>query len=172
MKPTASLAALSLLAATACVPRPQPTPPVQARPTPAPVPAPPPAPAPANWLDAPQTPGDWSYRTETGGGIAQFTSSTIPIFVMRCDAAAGAVVLTHLGASFGPEQMTIRTESQSRTLSATSSNSDGSSRLLASDRLLDAIALSKGRFAVEIPSARTLYLPSWAEVTRVIEDCR
>ncbi|MGE5953581.1 MAG: hypothetical protein ACM308_08200 [Qipengyuania vulgaris] len=38
--------------------------------------------------------------------------------------------------------------------------------------LLDAMALTKGRFAVETPGLPTLYLPAWAEVTRVIEDCR
>lgn len=40
------------------------------------------------------------------------------------------------------------------------------------DSLLDAIALSRGRFAVEMAGLPTLYLPSWAEVSRVIEDCR
>jgi hypothetical protein len=34
------------------------------------------------------------------------------------------------------------------------------------------MAYSRGRFAVEINGLPTLYLPSWAEVGRVIEDCR
>jgi len=38
--------------------------------------------------------------------------------------------------------------------------------------LLDAMALSKGRFAVELEGEAALYLPAWAEVSRVIEDCR
>jgi hypothetical protein len=34
------------------------------------------------------------------------------------------------------------------------------------------MAFSKGRFAIEAGSAPPLYLPSWPEVTRVVEDCR
>ena len=38
--------------------------------------------------------------------------------------------------------------------------------------LLDAMAFSSGRFAVDLPGRSVLYLPSWPEVSRVIEDCR
>ncbi|MDG2003332.1 MAG: hypothetical protein P8J20_08375 [Novosphingobium sp.] len=44
--------------------------------------------------------------------------------------------------------------------------------LPASDPLLDAMAFSRGRFAVETAGLPTLYVPSWPEVSRVIEDCR
>ncbi len=44
--------------------------------------------------------------------------------------------------------------------------------LNARDPLFDAMAISKGRFAVEVGGEATLYVPSWPEVTRVIEDCR
>lgn len=40
------------------------------------------------------------------------------------------------------------------------------------DPILDAIAFSRGRFAFEAAGLPTLYLPSWPEVSRVIEDCR
>lgn len=72
----------------------------------------------------------------------------------------------------GAQQITVRTESQSRTLPAIPTANGLAAELSASDRLLDAMALTKGRFAVEIAGIPTLYLPSWAEVTRVIEDCR
>ena len=42
----------------------------------------------------------------------------------------------------------------------------------ASDTVLDQIAYSRGRFAVEAQGLDTLILPAWAEVGRVIEDCR
>ncbi len=42
----------------------------------------------------------------------------------------------------------------------------------ARDPILDAMALTKGRFAIEAQGTQTLYIPAWAEVTRVIEDCR
>ncbi len=175
MKPiqlVASLSALGLV--TACVPQPKPTPPVQARPTPAPAPAPAPPPPIANWMDTPATPGDWSYA----GGTARFAQNTAqPIFSMRCDPADRAIVLTSAGAGNpgGVSQMVIRAETQTRALPAVASPGPPAgmmARLPASDRLLDAMALSKGRFAVEVAGVPTLYLPSWAEVTRVIEDCR
>ena len=71
--------------------------------------------------------------------------------------------------------MIVRTESQTRSLPAVTAKGAPpatETRLSANDRLLDAMALSKGRFAIEVPGTPTLYLPSWAEVTRVIEDCR
>ena len=40
------------------------------------------------------------------------------------------------------------------------------------DPLLDAMAVTRGRFAVETTGLSTLYLPPWAEVTRAIESCR
>jgi hypothetical protein len=40
------------------------------------------------------------------------------------------------------------------------------------DRLLDQMAFSKGRFTLDISGLSTLVLPAWAEVGRVIEDCR
>lgn len=71
--------------------------------------------------------------------------------------------------------MRIRTETTERLLTA-SPSSDGRPLLIvelgAQDRLLDAMAFSRGRFAVETGGLPTLYLPAWAEVTRVIEDCR
>lgn len=40
------------------------------------------------------------------------------------------------------------------------------------DRKLDAMAHSRGRFAVEVAGLTPSYLPSWPEVSRVVEDCR
>ena len=38
--------------------------------------------------------------------------------------------------------------------------------------LLDAMAFSRGRFAIDVNGLPSLYLPAWPEVGRVIEDCR
>ena len=40
------------------------------------------------------------------------------------------------------------------------------------DRLLDALAFSRGRFAIGVPGAAPLIVPNWPEATRAIEDCR
>lgn len=177
MKPiyTRTAAALGLtLAIAACIPpAPRPAPPTQSRPAPTPSPTPAPAPTVSNWMDAPLTAGDWSYRAQQGGGMAQFgTAASNPSFAMQCDSQSRSVVLTRLDAPGSATQMIVRTESQSRTLPAASQAGAVTARLAASDRLLDAMALSKGRFAIEIAGAPPLYLPSWAEVTRVVEDCR
>lgn len=173
MKPVALLVAGSLTAVSACVPAPAPTPIPTVVPTrPAAVPTPSSAPAVTNWLDAPQTPGDWRYSGNSSGSIAEFGNGAAASFTIRCDRAARSVILTRNGVPAGPQQMTVRAESQFRTLPASGGPNMLTARLPASDTLLDAMALSKGRFAVEVTGMPTLYLPSWAEVTRVIEDCR
>ena len=173
-----SLAALLSAALAACVPAPQPMPQPRATPVPTPAPPPPPVPQPSytSWMDAPRTQGDWHYRNLPGGGVAVYgTANSDGVFTLRCDRAAGQVVLLRAGALAGPASMTIRTETQTRKLAA--STSPGTmpmvtARLDAHDGLLDAMALSKGRFAVEVAGLAPLYLPSWAEVARVVEDCR
>ena len=79
------------------------------------------------------------------------------------------------GTMMPPDGMRVLTEFQDRALDAVPVRSDPATivaRVPARDPLLDAMAFSKGRFAIEIAGLPTLYAPSWAEVTRVIEDCR
>jgi hypothetical protein len=40
------------------------------------------------------------------------------------------------------------------------------------DPLLDAMAFSRGRVGLSALSLPTLIVPAWAEVARVVEDCR
>ncbi|MCR5872550.1 hypothetical protein LRS12_18710 [Sphingomonas sp. J344] len=44
--------------------------------------------------------------------------------------------------------------------------------LAATDPILDAMGYSRGRFVVEMPPLAPLVVPTWAEVQRVVEDCR
>ena len=44
--------------------------------------------------------------------------------------------------------------------------------LFALDPLLDAIAFSRGRFAVTMAGGSPLVVPAWPEAARTIEDCR
>jgi hypothetical protein len=167
-------AALTVLALAACVPPPEPTPAPSPTPTPAPVPTPTPTPQPfaGHWLDAPATPGDWTYRD----GLASFGQpGAQPLLTLRCDQPGGAVEIVRAGSAAAALQMRLLTEFQDRALDAMPARSDPATivaRVPARDPLLDAMAFSKGRFAVEITGLQTLYVPSWAEVTRVIEDCR
>ncbi|MEO6040662.1 MAG: hypothetical protein ABIP41_02065 [Croceibacterium sp.] len=122
---------------------------------------------PGNWLDMPQTAGDWHYS----GGLASFGQpGAAPALTLRCDRAAGVVELARGGAGTGP--MTIRTENGVRLVEAAPTATQLVARIAAQDPLLDAIAYSRGRFAVEVPGSAALYIPAWPEVARVIEDCR
>ena len=170
--------ALSFAAAACIPPAPSPSPPVQTRPAPIATPAPAPAPAPVstNWLDRPASDGDWYYRSEGNRTLALFGGEeTEADFILRCARGSGVVEFAHAGEATSPLAMRVRTETAERVLTA---RPDGGAlpyivaAVPARDPLLDAMALSKGRFAIEVAGAEPLYLPAWAEVTRVIEDCR
>ncbi|MCM0000719.1 MAG: hypothetical protein NBV68_15170 [Erythrobacter sp.] len=156
--------------ATAAPPpaRPQPQ-----RPAPVPVA---PAPIKDSWTDASLTVGNWRYQISAGGPIAVFIGAGgSGEFVMSCETANGRFGLWRAGTSATPRAMTIRTETATRTFSVVQAE-DTNPYLVAgiapADPLLDAMALSKGRFAVEVEGTPALIIPSYAEVSRVIEDCR
>ena len=68
--------------------------------------------------------------------------------------------------------VTIRTTSTQRSVTVQPMDGGVGMALPASDRLLDAIGFSRGRFVVEGTGIGRLVLPSWAEILRVTEDCR
>ena len=71
--------------------------------------------------------------------------------------------------------LTIRTSEMTRSVAtqrAAGAVPQVVARFALDDRLLDAMAFTRGRFTVEQPGATPLVLPPWAEVGRVIEDCR
>ena len=117
----------------------------------------------------PRTPGDWRYSAGSGQTRASYGAGET-VFAITCDLSSRAITLARAGS--GPSAMRIRTESSERTLSATSCETSVAATLTARDPLLDAMAFSKGRFAVETTGLAPLYLPSWVEVSRVLEDCR
>ncbi len=172
------LVALACLSAAACgvrAPEPTPAPPV-ARASPTPAPSPSPVPTHATWIDAPQTPGDWYYRSGGGTTRALFGDPGADArFALTCNLAQRSVTLARAGSTTGASQLNIRTEFTDRALAAAPSTGEipaVEARVGARDSILDAMAFSKGRFAVEVAGLDPLYLPSWPEVTRVIEDCR
>ena len=127
-------------------------------------------------MDAPATPGDWFYRSEPSGGVVSFGEpQTEAKLQLRCERASGTISIVRTGAAPVGATMTIRTETADRALTASAAPGPLPTvvaRLPARDPLLDAMAFSKGRFAVEVTGLQTLYAPAWPEVTRVIEDCR
>ncbi len=168
------IVALSLSAAACVTPKAAPPAPPRAA-APAPRPTPTPVATYSSWMDVPQTPGDWFYGPVTGGSAARFgEANSEPRFTIRCVSASRSIELIRAGNFAGNAAMTLRTESATRAVAGlpVTDNAALRAELRASDPLLDAMAFSKGRFAVEAAGAPPLYLPSWPEVTRVIEDCR
>ena len=103
--------------------------------------------------------GQWSYFPSETGSESRFGG----VVSIRCDRVARVVVVQRIGAA--PAALTIATSAVTQTLPV-------SGRIAASDRLLDAIAFSRGRFLVSGGAGAALAVPSWPEAARSIEDCR
>ncbi|MEA3388242.1 MAG: hypothetical protein U9R64_03040 [Pseudomonadota bacterium] len=146
-------------------------------------PAPPPpapqasAPTPLEWQYRPVAPGSWTYRAEGNGSVATFGSGAQTV-TLRCDRASRRV---SLGRAVSPQMpggtaaVTLRTSYGAVVWPATFT-SGASPRMVAtraaSDTALDQLAYSRGKFALESAGQPVLILPAWAEIGRVIEDCR
>lgn len=172
----ATIAALALVAALAgCVsPAPAPTPAPVPTPTPTPTPTTTPTaalpPAHADWRHGPLVPGDWVWRMNGDNSLAVFQSPAgQAVAQFACQPNSRQVLLMVAGVGAG--SMTVRTETVDRVLQTTATSTAAVATLSAQDSLLDAIAFSRGRFAIEV-EGRALYLPAYPEITRVIEDCR
>jgi hypothetical protein len=171
--PAARLALAIGLFVAGCVP----TPPSRPVAPPAPTPAPPPVVAPTlgpDWQDWPVTAGTWRYGRDARGTRATYgVAGVSPLVTLTCDRAARTVTIARTGTIVAP--FTIRTTSLTRIVAAQPAGGQPlqvAARLAATDPLLDAIAFSRGRFTLEQPGATPLVLPPWAEIGRVIEDCR
>lgn len=169
-----TLALATLVGLSGCVSAPKPVRPVQRPAAPPIVSLPQPKPLAEDWRDWPYTPGDWVYRQDARGSIALFgVPGADAQFTIRCDVQATAIYLSRAGSVAAPLQ--LRTSTLQRSLVAQPTG--GTPPYVAAvitprDAVLDAIAFSRGRFVVQQDGATTIVLPTWAEIGRVIEDCR
>ena len=144
-------------------------------PTPTPAPAPPPRPAPepdVDWRDAPITPGEWEWGMVNGQSVARFAGGQL---MLRCDPSSRQVTLLRGGAASGGVPMTIVTSATTRSVNTAPQQGSPPSigvSFAGNDPILDALAFSRGRFAVRTSGMPTLYVPSWPEISRVVGDCR
>ena len=148
-------AALLAACATRTAPPPRPVPVVPPPSAPEPAPAPP-VPV-EDWRDLPLTPGEWSYSSDDRGSEANYAG-----FALRCDAERRQVTLSLAGAT-GP--IAVQTSFGTQVLQP-------GAAVPAPDPSLDALAFSRGRFAVEAEGLARLVIPAWPEPGRVVEDCR
>lgn len=109
---------------------------------------------------------------EGSRSVARFAGGAL---VMSCDPAARTVTLLRQGTGRGAVPVTILAYDIARPLNGTPIVGPPPAIaviLPANDSILDAMAFTRGRFAVETAGLPTLYVPSWPELSRVIEDCR
>ncbi len=140
--------------------------PVPVRPTPV-------APVSGDWRDLPRTPGDWQYRGLSNGSAATYgVRGAAPMATLRCDRGGRQVTLLFATPRPTAGTVTVRTTSTQRSLTVQPMAGGVGVALPASDKLLDAIGFSRGRFVIEGAPVGRLVLPAWAEVLRVTEDCR
>ncbi|MCZ8019360.1 hypothetical protein [Novosphingobium sp.] len=172
-----AVAALLLAGCAARTPPPAPAPVASPEPAPAPSPAPPPPPRPAgDWREAPITPGTWRWSMVDGQSTARFAQPGLtPLVELTCLRDRGVVRLAHAGEATMPVPLVLVTTSG--TFPLLSDPAAGTAKQVAvlipaRDRSLDALAFSRGRFAIEVTGLSPSYLPAWPEVARVIEDCR
>ncbi len=129
-----------------------------------------------DWTDWDISPGIWIYRDDRRGSIALFGEpGENATFMIRCDENRGRLYLSRAGEVGDNATMTLRASSGLQSFSAY--NSGGSVDYVAvtiapDDIVLDRIAFSRGRFAVETEGLRSIAVPIWPEFTRVVEDCR
>jgi len=186
-----------LFALSACggpVPRADDRQPVHPAPPPAPLPLPvrvpiagpptvlPPAAPGADWRDGPLPAGVWTWNPRAEGSTARYAAAgQPPLAILQCDRLAGVVLIAvpwsaPAGDSAAPHAATITASTSSGPASAEPRMIDGLATLAialpVANRMLDAMAFSRGRFRVQIGGIPALVLPSWSEVGRVVEDCR
>jgi hypothetical protein len=167
---------LSALVVAACVAPPRQAPVPPAPPVPVAPPAPPP-PVAADWRDRPYTPGDWRHLADPTRPAAEYRDAGgTALFALNCDRPTRTITIALSGPA---APLTIRTTSTARTLpTRVLPGPDAATpptilaTLPATDPLFDAMAFSRGRFSVEQPGRTPLVLPAWAEIGRVIDDCR
>lgn len=175
LRNTATVTGALLLASCGVTPIPRPAPPP---PPAAPPPAPPPPPLATDWRDWPIAEGDWFYLRDADGSSARFgPPESEPHLSISCDFQTRHIELIVFGdpGAAGSGMITIRTSSGTLQWPAIL-DPDGygtaTSTRSANDSGLDKMIFSRGRFAVEVPGAAPIAVPAWAEVARVVEDCR
>ena len=171
--------ALILLTTSCAAPPPVSKPPAVVLPAPVEKPAPlPTRPAiqqPAgHWTDWTIAAGAWVYRRDERGSIALFGNpGTDALVTLRCDKARARLFLSRAGDVGGT--MMVRTSSTSKAITVQPTGGKpayAASELAVGDPILDAMAFSRGRIALELVGVQSIAIPVWSEIGRVVEDCR
>jgi hypothetical protein len=118
--------------------------------------------------------GSWNYAPISGGSQASFVdASGNPQLWVQCVRATRRLSIAKRSSVAAP-LITVWTSSLSRDVPSAFNPATGrlTIDLAAFDPLLDAIVSSRGRIGFTVGAQPPLVVPPWAEVARVIEDCR
>jgi len=128
-----------------------------------------------DWPDWPVEAGDWVYRRDDRGSVALFGPvGQNAIITLRCDRARGRVYLARAAAG-PPAKMVIRSSSMMKEFAASPTGATPpylAAEIMPGAPILDAMAFSRGRIALEVEGQKAIAIPSWAEIARIAEDCR
>lgn len=124
-----------------------------------------------DWANAPLTPGGWVYhRTASNArSRATFGPRGAPLFEVACTNQGNIALFRH-GAGAG--SITVRTSATMKQMAGNALSAGLSVPVAKDDAILDAMAFSRGRYAIEAPRVAPLVVPAWPELARVVEDCR
>ena len=118
--------------------------------------------------------GSWSYAPAADGSEAVFSNGTgTPQVWVHCTRATRRVTISRVAIAAAPT-LNVWTSSQTKEMVASFNPATG--RLTSDfgnyDPLLDAIVSSRGRVGFSYGAQPALIVPAWAEIARVVEDCR
>lgn len=117
--------------------------------------------------------GGWSYRSFPGGSEATFADAGGAQLALRCNRVSQTVSIMRSGVPAATATLSVWTTSLSRSVPARfGATGVLTADVAGTDPLLDAIALSRGKFATSALGAPMTAYPAWGELSRVIEDCR
>ena len=120
------------------------------------------------------TAGSWAYQSVAGGSNARFIDTGgIARLILQCTRATRTVTIAQTSAA-PSATLLVWTSSMSRSLpSKFEANAMRvAAQLTMMDPLLDAIAFSRGRIAVQLAGSPALVVPTSPEAARIVEDCR
>ena len=118
--------------------------------------------------------GTWTYAKSADGSEATFVgASGLPQLIVHCTRAQRRVTIAKPAAA-PAAYLQVWTSSNTRNLSPGFDPATArlSVSLTAFDQLLDSMVMSRGRIGIGIAGQPALVVPPWAEIGRVVEDCR
>ena len=118
--------------------------------------------------------GGWTYAATGDGSEARFTNAASAVqLTVHCSRATRRVSIAKAAGAAAP-LLNVWTSSLTRSVPSAFNPATGrlTIDLAPYDPLLDAMAMSRGRVGFSVGAEPALVLPVWAEISRVIEDCR